>query len=64
MSALQEKSNNHLDDDSSTTPAKPMPTASGFDIPDGGLTAWLQVIGAFFLMFNSWCIQGCLPLRQ
>lgn len=22
--------------------------------PDGGLTAWLQVVGAFFLFFNSW----------
>lgn len=23
-------------------------------IPDGGLKAWLQVAGAFFLLFNSW----------
>lgn len=23
-------------------------------IPNGGLTAWLQVLGAFFLFFNSW----------
>lgn len=23
-------------------------------IPDGGLVAWLQVLGAFFLLFNSW----------
>lgn len=22
--------------------------------PDGGLVAWLQVAGAFFLFFNSW----------
>lgn len=22
--------------------------------PNGGLTAWLQVAGAFFLFFNSW----------
>lgn len=22
--------------------------------PDGGLTAWLQVLGAFFLNFNTW----------
>ena len=26
--------------------------------------AWLQVIGAFFLIFNSWCVQGCLLPRQ
>ncbi|ORY14791.1 major facilitator superfamily domain-containing protein [Clohesyomyces aquaticus] len=25
-------------------------------IPDGGLAAWLQVLGAFFLFFNSWGI--------
>jgi hypothetical protein len=23
-------------------------------IPDGGVTAWLQVLGAFVLFFNSW----------
>lgn len=23
-------------------------------IPNGGLTAWLQVVGSFFLMFNTW----------
>lgn len=24
------------------------------EIPNGGLWAWLQVLGAFFLTFNSW----------
>jgi hypothetical protein len=24
------------------------------DIPNGGLVAWLQVLGAFFLWFNTW----------
>lgn len=23
-------------------------------VPNGGLLAWLQVLGAFFLFFNSW----------
>ena len=23
-------------------------------IPDGGVIAWLQVLGSFFLFFNSW----------
>ena len=23
-------------------------------IPNGGLKAWLQVLGAFFLLFNTW----------
>jgi hypothetical protein len=26
-------------------------------IPDGGLVAWLQVLGAFFLFFNSWYVD-------
>jgi hypothetical protein len=26
------------------------------DIPNGGLMAWLQVLGAFFLLFNSWSV--------
>lgn len=25
-------------------------------IPNGGLRAWLQVLGAFFLFFNSWFV--------
>ena len=24
------------------------------DIPNGGLVAWMQVLGAFFLWFNTW----------
>ena len=24
---------------------------------DTGLTAWLQVLGSFFLFFNSWCVR-------
>lgn len=26
----------------------------GDEVPDGGLTAWLQVAGSFFLYWNSW----------
>lgn len=33
-------------------PSKPLDTPP--TPPDGGLTAWLQVVGAFFLFFNSW----------
>jgi hypothetical protein len=32
-------------------------------IPNGGLKAWLQVLGAFFLFFNSWYVhpsRSCL----
>lgn len=28
--------------------------STGNDIPNGGLHAWMQVLGAFFLVFNSW----------
>lgn len=31
-------------------PATPPPS------PNGGLTAWLQVAGAFFLFFNCWSV--------
>ena len=27
-------------------------------IPNGGLWAWLQVLGAFFLLFNSWGVSN------
>jgi hypothetical protein len=30
------------------------PQSKAPDFPDGGLTAWLQVLGCFFLWFNSW----------
>lgn len=29
--------------------------------PNGGLTAWLQVAGSFFLFFNCWYVR---PLTQ
>jgi hypothetical protein len=29
-------------------------TADVDEIPDGGLVAWLQVLGSFALFFNSW----------
>lgn len=27
--------------------------------PNGGLKAWLQVLGSFFLFFNSWYVFRC-----
>lgn len=29
-------------------------TPQNDEIPDGGLIAWCQVLGSFFLFFNSW----------
>jgi hypothetical protein len=34
-------------------PQPPAPAPAGL-IPNGGLQAWFQVLGAFFLFFNSW----------
>jgi hypothetical protein len=32
----------------------PTPGPPGGPPPDGGLTAWLQVLGGYFLFFNTW----------
>ncbi|VDC05949.1 unnamed protein product [Peniophora sp. CBMAI 1063] len=32
------------------------PDTSATEVPDGGLTAWLQVLGSFFLIFSTWGI--------
>jgi len=34
-------------------PPPPLPQEKP-DIPNGGLTAWLQVLGSFVLFLNSW----------
>ncbi len=44
-------------DASQNTPAIPQGNAPGYDDHlsyDTGTKAWLQVLGAFFLWFNSW----------
>lgn len=47
-----------MDSSDSSDTEKRTPTESANKVPppppDGGLTAWLQVVGAFFLFFNSW----------
>ncbi|EXJ87516.1 hypothetical protein A1O3_04476 [Capronia epimyces CBS 606.96] len=35
-----------------------------FVAPDGGFQAWLQVVGAFFVSFNSWGIVGTFGVFQ
>lgn len=40
---------------------KPAGGPPGGPPPNGGTTAWLQVLGGFFLFFNTWvCIIECL----
>jgi hypothetical protein len=40
--------------DGAITTKLPSEPISVGDPPNGGLVAWLQVVGAFFLFFNSW----------
>lgn len=46
-----------IETSSSTPEVKPART-----IPNGGLQAWLQVVGAFFLYFNTW--GECAPIAE
>jgi len=39
-------------------------TADAVDIPNGGLVAWLQVLGAFFLWFNTWYVSWLRCLNE
>jgi hypothetical protein len=48
--AVEKEAPKDITETSSSTPeVKPART-----IPNGGLQAWLQVVGAFFLYFNTW----------
>lgn len=33
-----------------------VPKDQNHEIPNGGFKAWLQVLGSFFLFFNSWLV--------
>jgi hypothetical protein len=37
-----------------SAPPAPQPPPIIDPIPDGGVRAWLQVLGSFFLFLNSW----------
>jgi hypothetical protein len=61
----EEKQNRLGEDDSSTQPdlidpvdaaSSPLSRAGSPQDPDGGLTAWLQVVCGFFMFFNSWSV--------
>ncbi|KAK5037418.1 hypothetical protein LTR13_004575 [Exophiala sideris] len=41
-------------DIAASVPQEKQATAHNAGIPNGGLQAWLQVLGAFFLWFNTW----------
>ncbi|TVY56138.1 Fujikurins efflux protein, partial [Lachnellula cervina] len=39
-------------------------SANANEVPNGGLTAWLQVLGSFFLMMNCWGILNTFGVYQ
>ncbi|KFY17902.1 hypothetical protein V492_00299 [Pseudogymnoascus sp. VKM F-4246] len=70
MSSTKEISDGSTTPDEPETPlpdnkleAHPTETPIG-PPPDGGFAAWLQVLGAFFLFFNSWGIVNTFGVYQ
>jgi len=57
--AQQEKDQHVTEGDNELEPVKSkQPSVNHVaSIPNGGLMAWLQVLGAFFLFFNSWYVH-------
>lgn len=50
-------------DDAEAAPPAPAPApapSQQSQIPNGGLQAWLQVLGAHLLFFNSWYLHTSL----
>ncbi|KAK4167948.1 major facilitator superfamily domain-containing protein [Cladorrhinum sp. PSN259] len=56
---LKEPLKEDVADDGTTSPSQNAPSP-----PDGGLVAWLQVLGAFFLNFNTWGLLNTFGLFQ
>lgn len=44
--------------------AAPRPGPPGGPPPDGGTTAWLQVLGGYFLFFNTWGLINAFGRRR
>ena len=58
---METKEEQSSDTTGATTPtstpledAQPAASAVALPPPNGGLNAWIQVLGAHFLFFNSW----------
>lgn len=54
------------DDKADTSPAAPPTTAarSADEVPDGGLTAWLQVVGSAAILVNTWGVINTFGVFQ
>jgi hypothetical protein len=60
LSSAQEK-----DTDVQASPqAKPPPNPTNSPPPNGGLQAWLHVLGGFMLFFNTWGILNTFGVYQ
>ena len=62
----QEKGEHVTDEDEALEPvvSRHPSVRDASSIPNGGLWAWLQVLGGFFLLFNSWYVTiFCQSLR-
>lgn len=60
-------SDNSSDEKRIGTESKPAPSPAGppgGPPPDGGLTAWLQVLGSYFLFFNTWGLLNTFGTYQ
>ena len=58
---VSEEAQHDVTKQSSVLPDKPQsqPDAKPAQVPlDGGLHAWIQVVGCFFCWFNSWSVSA------
>lgn len=65
---VEEKSTGYVGDETTAlhgqkhsipTSAESSPEKSGSEdsIPNGGVFAWIQVLGSFFIFFNTWSVR-------
>ena len=54
MAATDQKIELQPQEQSVDAPPADSATKTPSPVPDGGLTAWLQVVGGFMLFFNTW----------
>lgn len=57
MKAEEEGATNKDIESATAAPVAKGPSANNIAaIPNGGLQAWMQVVGAWVLFFNTWCV--------
>ncbi|OTB17567.1 hypothetical protein K445DRAFT_10268 [Daldinia sp. EC12] len=53
-----------VDTKSPRATTRPLAEPNTLDVPDGGLVAWLQVLGAFVIMLSSWGLINSFGVYQ